>query len=226
MRILVVAATDPEVSVLVRKLGRVRQQRDRLAEYVCADHSVHILTTGVGMVATAAWCSRELSASRYDLALNVGLCGSFDLSLVPGTVVHVVSDCLPELGAEDGDRFVSLEELGLEDRLDARSGCAQLRNPAPPKIGVLERLPKAKGITVNTVHGHERSIAAVVERLHPQVESMEGAAFMYACLMHEVPFAQIRAVSNVVERRKRGAWKVQEAIDALGETAFEVMTGS
>ena len=226
MRILVVAATDPEVSVLVRKLGRVRQQRDRLAEYVCADHSVHILTTGVGMVATAAWCSRELSASRYDLALNVGLCGSFDLSLVPCTVVHVVSDCLPELGAEDGDRFIPLEDLGLEDRLDARLGCAELRNPAPPKIGVLERLPKAKGITVNTVHGHERSIAAVVERLHPQVESMEGAAFMYVCLMHEVPFAQIRAVSNVVERRNRGAWKVQEAIAALGETAFEVVTGS
>ena len=32
---------------------------------------------------------------------------------------------------------------------------------------------------------------------------MEGAAFMYVCLMHQVPFAQIRAVSNVVERRNR-----------------------
>ena len=226
MRILVVAATDPEVSALVRKLGRVRQQRGRLAEYVCADRAVHVLITGVGMVATAAWCSRELSENRYDLALDVGLCGSFDIGLVPGTVVHVVSDCLPELGAEDGDRFVSLEELGLEDRLDAPFSCAELRNPAPPTNGVLERLPKAKGITVNTVHGHDRSIAAVVERLHPQVESMEGAAFMYACLMHGVPFAQIRAVSNVVERRNRGAWKVLEAIDALGETAFEVVTTS
>ena len=25
---------------------------------------------------------------------------------------------------------------------------------------------------------------------------MEGAAFMYACLIHQVPFAQVRAVSN------------------------------
>jgi futalosine hydrolase len=55
---------------------------------------------------------------------------------------------------------------------------------------------------------------------------MEGAAFMYACLMQEIPFAQIRAVSNVVERRNRGAWKVQEAIAALAETSFEVVTGS
>ena len=32
---------------------------------------------------------------------------------------------------------------------------------------------------------------------------MEGAAFMYACLIQGVPFAQVRAVSNIVERRNR-----------------------
>ena len=36
-------------------------------------------------------------------------------------------------------------------------------------------------------------------RCRPQVESMEGAAFMHACLIHEISFAQVRAVSNVVE---------------------------
>ena len=35
---------------------------------------------------------------------------------------------------------------------------------------------------------------------------MEGAAFMYACLIAGVPFAQVRAVSNRVERRNRAAW--------------------
>ena len=45
---------------------------------------------------------------------------------------------------------------------------------------------------------------------------MEGAAFMYACLIHEVVFAQVRAVSNVVERRNRDAWKMAEAIGSLG----------
>ena len=79
---------------------------------------------------------------------------------------------------------------------------------------------------MNTVHGHEPSIAATVESLAPQIESMEGAAFMYACLMHQVPFAQVRAVSNVVERRNRSAWKVREALDALARAALDVVTGS
>src|SRR5258708_13203839 len=36
-------------------------------------HQVDVLITGVGMVATAAWCSRALAQSSYDLALNLGV---------------------------------------------------------------------------------------------------------------------------------------------------------
>jgi futalosine hydrolase len=52
---------------------------------------------------------------------------------------------------------------------------------------------------------------------------MEGAAFMYSCLIRHLPCAEVRAVSNVVERRNRGAWKVQEAIAALGDTALAIL---
>ena len=57
----------------------------------------------------------------------------------------------------------------------------------------------------------------------PQVESMEGAAFMSACLMHKVQFAQIRAVSNIVERRNREAWKMAEAIRNLSVSVLRLI---
>ena len=76
---------------------------------------------------------------------------------------------------------------------------------------------------MSTVHGREQSIACVTERFSPQVESMEGAAFMYACLVHGLPFAQVRAISNVVERRNRGAWKLTEAIENLGSDALRML---
>src|SRR5688572_28667795 len=167
MRILIAAATDAEVSFLVQKVGPGRRQHQRLVEHGYAGRELHVLVTGVGMVATAAWCSRALVESPYDLALNVGLCGSFDRALLPGSVVHVVSDCFSELGAEDGERFLTLQDLGLEDRTDSRLGCAELRNASPPAVAALDRLPQARGITVNTVHGRDPSIAAVVERCHP-----------------------------------------------------------
>ena len=78
-------------------------------------------------------------------------------------------------------------------------------------------------ITVNTVHGRDQSIAAVTERFAPQVESMEGAAFMYACLVHGQRFAQVRAVSNLVQRRNREAWKLSEAVASLGTTALRIL---
>lgn len=220
MLILVVAATAAEVAPLVNALQRV-EQREPCTRYTGRGHDIDVLVTGVGMVATATWCSRVLVRQRYDLALNLGVCGSFDPSLVPGTVVHVLSDCFPELGAEDGDGFLSIDDLGLlgDERL-YRDG--RLINQAPPANAALAALRSVEGITVNTVHGNAESIARVVSRVAPHVESMEGAAFMYACLADGLPFAQIRAVSNMVERRNRAAWKLPQAIASLTDATLRI----
>jgi futalosine hydrolase len=200
MRILIVAATEGEISALRPDLKP----------------DVDVLVTGVGMVSTAARCARALALTRYDLALNVGICGSFDRALAPGSVVHVVRDHIAELGAEDNDEFVTIEAI----RLPAEWTFV---NSAPPPLPALRALPAVNAITVNTVHGNERSIAAVMERFRPEVESMEGAAFMSACLISSVTFAQVRAVSNIVERRNRGAWRVAEAIERLAEATRRIL---
>jgi futalosine hydrolase len=216
MRILIVAATAIEIAPLVARLSEISERGPRVTRYAHAAHAVDVLITGVGMVATATWCSRVLATSRYDVALNFGMCGSFDQAIRPGDVVHVITDRIAELGAEDGDAFLSIEELNLP-------GEHEFTNVDPPANAALARLPTVGGITVNTVHGNTRSIAAVTERFKPQVESMEGAAFMQACLIHEVAFAQVRAVSNVVERRDRDAWKLADAIGVLGTTALSIL---
>jgi futalosine hydrolase len=202
MTILVVAATDLEIPLL--------------ASGPRGQHSVDVLVTGVGMVATAAQTARRLAQARYDLALNFGLCGSFDRSLGLGTVVHITSDRLSELGAEDGDSFVSMRALGLASEDDIVNG-------APPENGPLGLLPRVTAITVNTVHGNDRTIEEIVRRCRPQVESMEGAAFAYACTISSVPYAQVRAVSNVVERRNRDAWRLDLAIGNLNDVAVKIV---
>ena len=200
MKILIVAATGAELA-------------PRLAAH---GHDVDRLITGVGMVATAAHCAKALAGGTYGLALNFGVCGSFDPAFPPGRVVHVVADRIAELGAEDGDALLTLKQLGL-------AGQDEMINTEPPRNAALARVPAVKGITVNTVHGNAASIAAVRRRFDPQVESMEGAAFMYACLINGVPFAQVRAVSNAVEPRNKAAWKMAEAIASLADAAREIL---
>jgi len=223
MRILVVTATDAEVAQLVASLDPHTGRSSRLKSYTRHHHTVDVLTTGVGMVATATWCSGVFARERYDLVVNAGVCGSFRPALPPGTVVHVTADRVADLGAEDGEAFLSVQELKLvgDDEFPWTRG--RLVNSAPPDNAVLRSLPVGDAITVNTVHGQDATIARAVERYNPHVESMEGAAFMYACLVHGVAFAQVRAVSNIVERRNRPAWKLSEAIDALAGTVLTII---
>jgi len=205
---LIVSATEMEISPI--------------SEWLQA-RGIDVLITGVGMVATAARTARALALTPYDLALNIGLCGSFDPEFPPGSVVHVTSDHLVELGAEDGDKFLTVRELGLQPDNDPPFEEGRIVNSDPPVSASLQKLSSVEGITVNTVHGNARSIEAVVRRFLPQVESMEGAAFMFACATADVRYAQVRAVSNFVEPRNRVAWKIEEAIAALDRVARDIL---
>jgi futalosine hydrolase len=228
MRTLIVAATTLEIAPLLARLepvsqGPVSPDQPRLQTYTYKTHQVDVLITGVGMVATSFWCARTLAKQEYELALNLGVCGTFDPTLPLGKVVHVASDFMPELGAQDGSNFLDIHTIGLLDKDEAPYKAGRLVNPRPLLVLALSALPKARGITVNTVHGEDATIARTTARFKPQVESMEGAAFMYACLASQVRFAQIRAISNKVERRNRASWKLDTAITSLCETATAIL---
>src|SRR6188768_3570896 len=113
MRILVVTATEAEVAPLIASLQPRPGRSSRLKSYTLNRHGIDVLTTGVGMVATATWCSGVFAREQYDLVLNAGVCGSFRPALPPGSVVHVTTDRVADLGAEDGDAFLSVQELQL-----------------------------------------------------------------------------------------------------------------
>lgn len=223
MKILLVSATYMEIAPLVARLRFIAETGPRMKSYTLGQNEIDVLTTGVGMVATAFWTSQAMTKKKYDLALNFGTCGSFDRSLAPGKTVHVVSDRIAELGAQDGERFLDVHELSLLGENDFPFKWGQLVNLSPLSNAVLNKLPAVNAITVNTVHGEEKAIAIAAERFKPHVESMEGAAFMYACLLNEMVFTQVRAVSNIVERRNRDAWKMAEAIRELGETGMAIL---
>jgi futalosine hydrolase len=220
--VLVVAATRAELEPLIAAVANPVAHH-RVLSGTIGGHKLDVLLTGVGMVATGVWCTRALAIGGYDVALNFGVCGSFNPAFPLSSAVHVTSDALPELGVEDGANFLSLHDIGLLDRDEFPWSGGRVENSEPPRLPGLAELPVAAGITVNTVHGNDSSIAAVIERQAPDVESMEGAAFMYACLVAGVPFAQVRTVSNRVERRNRAAWDLKGAVDELGRVGLRLL---
>lgn len=223
MNILIVSATYMEIAPLVARLKFISENDQRMKFYTSGKHEIDVLISGVGMVATAAWTAKALSAKKYDAALNFGVCGSFDRSLEIGKVVHVLTDRVADLGAEDDNKFLSVHDLNLLGENEFPFMWGQLVNQTVPNYERILNLTGVNGISVNTAHGNEASISKIVKRLNPHVESMEGAAFFYACMIEKIPCAQIRAVSNFIEKRNRDNWNIALAIKNLNEAAVEII---
>jgi futalosine hydrolase len=192
MKILLVAATDGEISQL---------------KGISSDsHTIDFLVTGAGMVATAYKLGRCLGDKKYDLIINAGIAGSFDRTITIGEVVVVKEDIFSEVGAEDGNEFLNMEALGLPGNFKFENAHS---------LKALSGYKQVRSITVNTVHGNDESISKVMRRYNPQIESMEGAAFFYVCSEEKIHCIQLRAISNYVERRNRESWNIPLALKNL-----------
>jgi len=200
---------------MLDKMESVQNSHQNFLSAKYKTHSIDFLITGIGMLATAYFIGKTLNF-KYDFAFNVGICGCFSSDVEMGAVLNIIQEHLSELGAEDGLDFLSLKELNLK-------GTDEFINTSVIKNDALELIPKVCGITVNTVHGNENSIEKVFQKFHPLTESMEGAAFLFVCEQEKIPCAQIRAVSNYVERRNKENWNIPLALKNANEKMIEIL---
>ena len=158
------------------------------------------LITGLGMVNTAMYLTKELINNNFDLVINMGIAGAFSSTLKKGDVVEVIEDYFSEIGYEDDANFCSFKEFDLKTKLIVKAKT---------------KLKPVKAITVNTVHGNKKSIQSTVNLFNPDIETMEGAAFFKVCNYFNVPCMQIRSISNKVEKRNKSNWDIDLAIANL-----------
>jgi futalosine hydrolase len=201
VRLLVVTAVEAERSVLARGL---------------AHDGVEVLAVGVGMAAAAASTAHALaSRHRYDLVLSAGIAGGFDGRAGLLDTVVASRSIAADLGADSPEGFLSLDELGFgSSTVEVASDALALLRHALPDATVGDVL------TVSTVTGTAERTAALLAR-HPGAvaEAMEGFGVATAAARAGVPYAELRTISNPVGPRDRGAWRIREALDALGAAA-------
>ena len=161
-----------------------------------------ILISGIGMINACFELTNYLKNNNPDLIINIGVAGAFNKDIPLGHVFEVSKDCFSEIGVQDKNRFLNLNEIGFD----------VITNFNYQKE---TKLVQARGITVNTVHGEKKTINEVFNRLKPDVESMEGAAFMMVSQKFNIRFIQIRSISNYVEERNRENWNLDLAIRNL-----------
>jgi len=213
-KILIVTATEAEASAF-KRIPEIKFNGD---SFLLGNCELSVLITGVGSVATAWGMAKWLSANQKpDLAINIGIAGSFSEELQIGDVVVPVEDCFADAGIEDGSRFLTLAEAGLTDpdKFPFKSNRIEADNYF---VGEAIKIMKpVKAITVNTASGLQQTIDRLIKKYNPDIETMEGATFFYICSGEKIPFLALRSTSNKVEPRNKDNWNIPLALENLSE---------
>ena len=148
---------------------------------------------------------------QISAVLILGVCGAY-----PGRginvldVVRVDSESVGDMGYQDKDGsffpFPSSVRASAVEHAPAH----------------LQKLKSAVGLTVNCCTGTEELGLLRARTFDADIENMEGAAGIAACIAHGMPVFEIRAVCNMATTRDRASWKFNEALAALRQALFNV----
>ncbi len=193
MKILIVSSTQLEVKDLMdTKLSQV-----------------DFLICGVGIPSCMYELSKTLASKKdYDLIINAGIAGSFDQSIEIGRVVRVYQEEFGDVGIGHQNDFLAIQQTDF-----STPHYSKLKNDFCPNN--LQHLKSASGITVNTV-SYSKSLAEQRKNLFgAEIESMEGAAFFLMMQKTNIPYLQIRSISNYTGESDKTKWNIPLAIKNL-----------
>ena len=208
--ILVVAATAKEINPFI--------ELTRTGEINNAD----ILISGIGLTASAYHLAKQLALKKYDLVIQAGVAGCFDLRIPLGAVVAVKQDAIADQSVIELQKLKTLFDLNLvpQDQYPYKKGW--LINPNKEALKKT-KLKIVKGISVNQISTSKQMIKFYRDLFDPVTESMEGAALHYVCLMENVPFVQIRSISNYIGERNKQKWDMMNSIVNLNEALIKII---
>ena len=210
MNVLVIAATDRELT----GLKQISFNRPSLV--------VHTAVTGVGLLPSSYAIMQLIAWSKPDMIIQLGIAGSFDPSLVLGTAVSVRSEIVADMGVYETDGYRDIFELGLAEKSMPPFEQGNIVNHHEHLI-TIAGLPAVAAVSVNEISSNPLKIALFAEKYKADIESMEGAALHYVCTLQQIPFIQIRGISNLVGERDKAKWKIPESLLAATNACINLI---
>jgi futalosine hydrolase len=212
--ILVLAATAKEISPFIQAM----KKDDALLK----NNNIDILVAGIGLTATAYHLTKQLALKNYNLVIQAGVAGSYDPTIQLGKVLVVKQDSIADQSVVEMKKLKTLFDLKLVPHNQHPYKNDWLINPHK-EILKLAALKQVKGISVNEISTSKQMIKFYRETFNPVTESMEGAALHYVCLMENVPFIQLRSISNYIGERNKKKWDMIDSINNLNNELMRLI---
>lgn len=200
MNCLIVAATPIEIAPFLSafKAGKLAHQ------------DIDVLVTGIGLTATTYSLMEQLRIKKPGIMIQAGVAGCFDKTIPLGKVMAVKAETIADQSVVELNKLKTLFDLKLvpQNRFPFKRGWLVNNNEILKKV----RLKKVTGISVNEITTSPQKVTFYRQAFNPVVESMEGAALHYVCLKENIPFIQLRSVSNYIAERNKKNWNMKESI--------------
>lgn len=190
-----------------------------------AHTSVETLELGVGKTAAAASLTRRLmQGPRVHAVVLVGVCGAYPEEHLSGgsegrtllDLCVVSRESFGDEGVLTPDGFLSVRDLGFAD--DVPLAACEARSA---RVAKLLGAHTSVGLTVSSCSGTDE-LSRIRGGWGAAVESMEGASVAFVCQHHQIPWVQLRCVSNYTGDRAPEKWRLDEALERLAEATRSI----
>ena len=223
----------PEVPRVPKVPGVLVLAATTLESKLLQSVGVSVVITGIGAVNTAHALTEYFSTRpKPSVVIQTGIAGAYVPAHVPvGSVLLADTEIYGDAGVLTPDGWRPMEEIGIP-LIEATSSHAARFNYFPLDADLVSRAATAAGtlvtrtgkfVTLAQATGVRAAGDALYERFGALCESMEGAAAAHVCALHDVPFLEVRGVSNLVENRDRAKWRIVEAADAAQQVVLTLL---
>ncbi len=168
------------------------------------------LVHGIGLLSSVYELTKAVLEWKPDFIIQCGIVGAYRRDLKMGDTVLINNEMI-DVGVENQNHIEDLFDLHFLNPNDSPFENKML--PSPFVQNLETDFKKVNALTVQICSGTIDTIQQRIEKYHPDVESMEGAALHYVCLKNNIPFVQLKSISNYVEVRNKANWNIELALE-------------
>jgi len=230
MKTIILAATNLEISILLKKNGCRFEGQALGFNIYRVSHSgedICLVESGPGLANAAAAAAVAIERFKPEHIFNIGVCGvySTDNNLLT-RVITGTSAIFAEAGVAAESNFQDMEDIGLP--FYSKKGGEDFYNRIDLRDDLVDKtIDRGVFLSLSAVSGTADQAERIKNRFDFRqallCEDMETAAVALTACRAAVPCTAIRGISNLTGDRNYQNWKLQEAAEAAQQVLLETI---
>lgn len=195
--------------------------------------NVVLMDTGMGKVNAAHATTYIIEKYPVNAIINIGVSGAYPGSgLNIGDIAIASREIYGDEGVIGPGGWGDLREIGIPlADVDGKKYFNEF--PVTP-LAIPPLIRERKGdvefkiktgnfVTVSAATGTQKRARELETRFNALCENMEGAAIAQVCTLHNIPFFEIRGISNIAGIRDKSKWDLQLASENCQKLTLDII---